>query len=224
MLALASNLALGTGDFIFACVDGATGTPDAAYALGIRPTYGSSGATDYCVGAMPGWEYETPDHTENACCRLLSDGLTSLSVELYDMNIFTANDITGSATLTDLSEGTHVLIDPTNQGISMTITMTSAPYGRAVSISWDDDMQHLLGEQFPVEYTAPPKYTPPAPQAPTPAPPSPPPREAASDCAMYVGAAQFVRLLRGEPPPLHAGLGPAVELHRLRRPVVGGDV
>ena len=73
MIALASNLALGTGDFIFACVDGATGTPDAAYALGIRPTYGSSGATDYCVGAMPGWEYETPDHTENACCRLLSD-------------------------------------------------------------------------------------------------------------------------------------------------------
>ena len=50
MLALASNLALGTGDFIYACVDGATGTPDAAYALGIRPTYGSSGATDYCVG------------------------------------------------------------------------------------------------------------------------------------------------------------------------------
>ena len=40
MLALASNLALGTGDFIYACVDGATGTPDAAYALGIRPTYG----------------------------------------------------------------------------------------------------------------------------------------------------------------------------------------
>ena len=157
MIALASNLALGTGDFIYACVDGATGTPDAAYALGIRPTYGSSGATDYCVGAMPGWEYETPDHSENACCRLLSDGLTSLSIELYDMNIFTANDLTGSATLTDLSEGTHVLVDPSNQGISMTITMTSAPYGRAVSISWDDDMQHLLGEQFPVEYTAPPK-------------------------------------------------------------------
>ena len=161
MIALASNLALGTGDFIFACVDGATGTPDSAYALGIRPTYGSSGATDYCVGAMPGWEYETPDHTENACCRLLSDGLTSLSVELYDMNIFTANDLTGSATLTDLSEGTHVLVDPTNQGISMTITMTSSPVGRGVSIAWDDDMQHLLGEQFPVEYTAPPKYTPP---------------------------------------------------------------
>ena len=104
MLALASNLALGTGDFIYACVDGATGTPDAAYALGIRPTYGSSGATDYCVGAMPGWEYETPDHTENACCRLLSDGLTSLSIELYDMNIFTPNDLTASGTLTDLSE------------------------------------------------------------------------------------------------------------------------
>ena len=73
------------------------------------------------------------------------------------MNIFTANDITGSATLTDLSEGTHVLVDPTNQGISMTITMTSSPVGRGVSIAWDDDMQHLLGEQFPVEYTAPPK-------------------------------------------------------------------
>ena len=95
MLALASNVALGTGDFIYACVDGATGTPDAAYALGIRPTYGSSGATDYCVGAMPGWEYHTPDHSENACCRMLADGLTSLSIELYDMNIFTANDITG---------------------------------------------------------------------------------------------------------------------------------
>ena len=104
MLALASNLALGTGNFIYACVDSATGTPDVNYAIGIRPTYSSSGATDYCVAAMPGYDYVTPDHTDNACCRLLSDGLTSLSIELYDMNIFTANDITGSATLTDLSE------------------------------------------------------------------------------------------------------------------------
>ena len=103
MLALASNLALGTGDFgtnfIYACVDSATGTPDVNYAIGIRPTYGVAGqATDYCVGAMPGWDYVTPDHTDNACCRLLSDGLTSLSVGLYDMNIFTPNDLTASGT------------------------------------------------------------------------------------------------------------------------------
>ena len=153
MLALASNLALGTGDFIFACVDGATGTPDAGYVLGIRPTYGSS-PTDYCVT-------RNTRGVPNACCRLLSDGLTSLSVELYDLNFFTPNDLTGSATLTDLSEGTHVLVDPSNQAVSMTITMTSAPVGRSVSNAWDDDMQHLVVHQMgsdvsldPTEYTA----------------------------------------------------------------------
>ena len=44
MLALASNLALGTGDFgtnfIYACVDSATGTPAAAAVAAASPAYG----------------------------------------------------------------------------------------------------------------------------------------------------------------------------------------